>query len=241
MTINNPSAISRTSISEQVEQSIRQMVIDGTLKPGERLNEVAIAESMGISRGPLREAIRKLSGQGLLSTGTHRGAFVKSYEPQEIIDLYELRAALELFSVELTIRRATDDQLGTLSEELAKEQARSTNASSAVVDKTSGPYVAELDFHQQLSGLSGNKAIQEHLADTNHKLYLALRSTTQTSTRKVTAVSSHQSILEAVRARDVTGSMTLLTEHLNDSMRNSLHVMGLLEAYELSEREHEIG
>ncbi|MGO2520406.1 MAG: GntR family transcriptional regulator [Microbacterium sp.] len=241
MVLHNQGAISRSSISEQVEESIRQMVLDGTLKAGERLNEVALAEAMGISRGPLREAIRKLSGEGLLSTGTHRGAFVKRYEPQEIIDFYELRAALELYSIKLTIRRASDEHLQELAEHLAQDQARNTNEASSIVAMTSGPYVAELDFHQQLASLSGNKAIQEHLADINHKLYLALRSTTQTSSRKETTVNSHYIILDAVRARDVETSMALLTDHLNDSMRNSLQVMGLLDKYELAERVNEIG
>src|SRR5690606_20563109 len=95
MTIDGAPVIARPSIPSQAEDVLRRMILDGTLSPGERLNEVTIAESIGISRGPLREAIKRLSGQGYLTMETHRGAFVKAYTPQEIMDLYELRSALE--------------------------------------------------------------------------------------------------------------------------------------------------
>jgi len=223
---NEPAiVITRPSIPSQAEEVLRRMIVDGTLSPGERLNEVAIAESIGISRGPLREAIKRLSGQGYLTMETHRGAFVKAYEPQEIVDLYELRSALELFAVRLVVERAKDEELDQLASRLSEESERIRRHEA---DETLGePYASELDFHQQLVALSGNQAIREQLADANHKLFLALRPTQRTDTRKEHAVASHLEVLDKVRARDADASVELLSVHLADSMSNSLSVLGL--------------
>lgn len=239
MIVDRPKTVSRSSISEQAEEHIREMVLDGKLKAGERLNEVSIAESIGISRGPLREAIKRLSGQGYLTMETHRGAFVKQYQPREIIELYELRSALELFSVRLATRRARDEQIDELREELVEESRRAEPAASADSDVNSspatGPYVAELDFHQRLAELGGNRLIQAQLLDANHKLYLALSPTHRSDIRKRHAVASHLEVLAALRVRDEDHCIDLLKDHLNDSMHNSLQVMGLEDAYELNE------
>lgn len=226
MSMDFSSAITRPSIPSQTEDVLRQMILDGTLSAGERLNEVAIAESIGISRGPLREAIKTLAGQGYLTTKTHRGAYVKRYEPQEIVDLYELRSALELYALRLTVDRASDDALAALEERLAAENERIIRHAADDAGQ-SEPYASELDFHQQLVSLSGNQAIRDQLADANHKLFLALRPTTRTDLRKEHAVSSHLQILDRVVARDADGSVEALSEHLLDSMTNSLSVLGL--------------
>lgn len=225
MTIDRSPVITRPSIPSQAEEMLRGMILDGTLSPGERLNEVVIADSIGISRGPLREAIKRLSGQGYLTMETHRGAFVKAYQPQEIVDLYELRSALELYALRLVVDRASDEELDELSTRLSEESERIRRHEAD--EKASEPYASELDFHQQLVALSGNQAIRDQLSDANHKLFLALRPTTRTDTRKEHAVASHMEILDRVRARDADASVELLSVHLADSMSNSLSVLGL--------------
>lgn len=226
--------ISRPSIPAQAEELLRQMILDGRLAAGERLNEVVIAESIGISRGPLREAIKALVGQGYLTSETHRGAFVKQYAPQEIVDLYELRSALELFALRLTIRRASDDDLERLAMGLNEERERMLRHEAD--ESATEPYASELDFHQQLVALSGNQAIRDQLADANHKLFLALRPTARTETRKEHAAGSHAAILDRVQARDTDGADALLSEHLLDSLTNTLEVLGLTYAGALDER-----
>lgn len=225
MTMDRSPVITRPSIPSQAEEVLRRMILDGTLSAGERLNEVAIADSIGISRGPLREAIKRLSGQGYLTMETHRGAFVKAYKPQEIVDLYELRSALELYSVRLVVERASDRDLEELAARLSEESDRVRRHEAD--EKASEPYASELDFHQHLVALSGNQAIRNQLSDANHKLFLALRPTQRTESRKEHAVASHVAILDTVRARDADASVDLLSVHLADSMTNSLSVLGL--------------
>lgn len=216
--------IQRPSISSQAEGYLRQMILDGDLNPGDRLNEVALAESIGISRGPLREAIKRLSGQGYLTMEAHRGAYVRSYTPREIMDLYELRSALELYAIRLVIQRASESDLQALSVRLEQELERIRQHAAS---DQSEPYVAELDFHQQLMALGANAAIDEQLQDANHKLFLALRPTSRTPSRREHSVADHARLLDRVIARDVAVSVELLADHLTDSMDNSLTVLGL--------------
>ena len=216
--------VRRTSIPTQAEEYLRSMILEGELSPGDRLNEVVLADSIGISRGPLREAIKRLSGQGYLTMEAHRGAFVRSYSPQEIQDLYELRSALELYAIRLAVERASVEELGALAAQLGDERERIRRH---VESEPSEPYVAELDFHQRLVALGANSAIEDQLQDANHKLFLALRATPRTESRREHSAADHERILERVMARDTEGSVALLTEHLLDSMSNSLSVLGL--------------
>ncbi|WP_291053886.1 GntR family transcriptional regulator [Herbiconiux sp.] len=217
--------IRRGTVSGQTEAILRDMVLDGTLAPGERLNEVTIADSLGVSRGPLREAIQKLAGEGLLQLQSHRGAFVRKYEPREIIEAYELRIALELYAVRLVIARAGDDELAAL-RVLLDADPRPAPAQSDV-PLTAGPYVAELDFHQSMVTLSGNSALTAASLTVNHRLYLALTHTERTQARREHAHGEHQAFLEALCARDTPLATSLLEKHLELSLANTLTVLGL--------------
>jgi DNA-binding GntR family transcriptional regulator len=217
--------VQRGTVSQQTEAILRDMVLDGTLAPGERLNEVTIAESLGVSRGPLREAIQKLAGEGLLQLQSHRGAFVRKYEPREIIEAYELRIALELYAVRLVIERADDASLEALRVLLESDPQAADPA--AEVPLTAGPYVAELDFHQSMVTLSGNSALTAAALKVNHRLYLALTHTERSQARREHAHGEHRAFLEALCARDTVRATALLEQHLEASLANTLTVLGL--------------
>lgn len=221
-------AIRREStVSRQTEAILRDMVLNGTLAPGQRLNEVAIADSIGVSRGPLREAIQKLAGEGLLHLQSHRGAFVRKYEPEEIIEIYEMRIALELYAVRLVIARASDEDFATLESVLEGHGSRNRMAQADATPRASGPYVSELDFHQLMVGLTGNAAIIAACLEANHRLYLALTRTDRSASRQRHAVGEHLEVLAALRSRDKDAATALLEAHLEASLQNTLTVLGL--------------
>ncbi|WP_279588054.1 GntR family transcriptional regulator [Salinibacterium sp. ZJ454] len=215
------------TVSRQTESILREMVLNGTLAPGERLNEVTIADRLGVSRGPLREAIQKLAGEGLLQLESHRGAFVRKYEPREIIETYEMRIALELYAVRLVIERASDDDLEALGILLAESSAAAEEARAGGGTPAPGPYVAELDFHQRMVSLSENSAIVAASLEVNHRLFLALTHTERSQVRRQHSSSEHQEVLVAVRRRDTATATALLEDHLEISMQNTLAVLGL--------------
>ena len=85
----------KLSLSTSVREQLIHLVVIGTLKPGDRINEVQIATSLGVSRGPVREAARELEGQGLLVSRPNQGFFVATFSGRDIIDLYEMRDWIE--------------------------------------------------------------------------------------------------------------------------------------------------
>jgi DNA-binding GntR family transcriptional regulator len=209
-----------TTFSRRTESVLRQMVLDGTLNPGERLNEVVLAQSLGISRGPLREAIQKLAGEGLLQVQSHRGAFVRTYEPRELIELYEMRAALELYAVRLAATRAP-------SAELEELQFLASAVENHGVERERGPYLVELDFHQQLVMLAHNSMMNTACLEINRRLYLALAHSDRDQQRATHAAGEHLDVAVALATRNVDSATELMEIHHKKSMQNTLAVLGL--------------
>src|SRR5271154_560379 len=114
MMTNTASAASQRVASwnfrDQAFGILREQILDGKYEPGSRLNEVEVAEAMGISRGPLREALQRLVAEGLVVVVAHRGAFVRSFSPLELQQMYEFREIVESGAARLAARRATDEE-----------------------------------------------------------------------------------------------------------------------------------
>src|SRR5690349_11127372 len=145
---------------------LREMILDGSLEPGERLNEVHLSQALGISRGPLREALRRLSSEGLLNLVPHRGAFVPAFGPGQLADLYELRIALESHAARrvagLEDRSGLDVLVAVLDE-----------ADAALAREDEAAYPSDQDFHGPLVQLAGSPALVEAADSVNARISLA--------------------------------------------------------------------
>ena len=93
--------IMRQTLREQVTQAIRMKLLTGQLKPGTRIVEQEMAEELGVSRGPVREALRQIEQEGLVEYASHVGCFVKDFNAQDVYEVYLLRANLEILSVKM--------------------------------------------------------------------------------------------------------------------------------------------
>lgn len=208
------------TFSVRTESVLRDMILDGRLAPGQRLNEVALASSLGISRGPLREAIQRLTSEGLLTVISHRGAFVRIFERSEIAELYELRAALELHAVRLVCHRASEEDLADLNALLDETQSRMSTTSKR-------SYPQELDFHLRLVMLAGNQALMRAVLKADRQLSLARSMSAKRPMRARAAVTEHGDLVNALCARDVERATRLMSEHLEHSMQSALSILGL--------------
>jgi DNA-binding GntR family transcriptional regulator len=113
--MDGPSAlISRQALHEAVANRLRDMIVEDQLKPGARLNERALCEQLGISRTPLREALRVLATEGLISLLPNRGAQVVTLSPEDVRDTFDVMGALEGLSGELACRHVTDADIAAL-------------------------------------------------------------------------------------------------------------------------------
>ncbi|GAY09799.1 GntR family transcriptional regulator [Pseudonocardia sp. N23] len=197
---------------------LRGMILDGTLSPAERLNEVHLSQALGISRGPLREAIQRLASEGLVEAVPHRGVYVRSFSARELSDLYELRIALETHAVRLAARYAPQqriDELGSMLDET--ESSMGTHAT--------GAYPEDPDFHARLVRLAANPPLVEALTDVGRKIRLARARSAHQPRRARTALDEHREILAALVARDGEGAAAKLEAHLTSSLNNALAVL----------------
>ncbi|WP_181766681.1 GntR family transcriptional regulator [Streptomyces albidus (ex Kaewkla and Franco 2022)] len=208
------------TFSQATETVLREMVLDGTIAPGARLNEVSIAAQLGISRGPLREAIQRLSSEGLLTVISHRGAFVRTFSRQDIVELYELRCALELHAVRLACERATDEDLDELDAMLSDTESR-------IRESSAHAYPQELDFHLRLVLVAGNQALMRAAQDVQRQLALARSMSAKRPMRARAAVIEHADLVAVLRSRDVEQATLMMSRHLDHSMHSALSVLGL--------------
>ena len=202
---------------------LRDMVLDGTLPPGERLNEVQLSQALGISRGPLREAIQRLASEGLVEAVTHRGAYVRSFSPNELADFYELRIALETHAVRVAARQAPAESIAELNQLLDETE------SSMDVDST-GAYPADQDFHARLARLAAKPPLMNALTEIDRKIQLARARSAHQPRRARTALDEHRAIVAALSARDGDKAATLIEAHLESSLNNALAVLQADEA-----------
>ena len=206
------------TFSQRTEVVIRDMILDGRIPPGERLNEVNLASALGISRGPLREAIQRLAGEGLLTVISHRGAFVRTFESHEIDELYDMRCAYEMYAARLICRRADDAQLDGLASFLSE--------TGPAMQDNHGRYPPDRDFHRQLLALSGNGMLERAALDTQAQISLARSMSAQAPSRAKAALDEHEAIVAALRSRDADTAVRLVHEHLEHARRGALAALG---------------
>jgi DNA-binding GntR family transcriptional regulator len=137
-------------LREDVAQALREVISDGRLKPGDRIVESAIAEQMGISRAPVREAIRQLAQEGLIETTPRRGTVVTKLTAEGIWEIYSLRSMIEGFAARLAARRRTAEQVEHL-------QSLLDGMLALAAEENAGELVRlDLAFHAYISTIAGH-------------------------------------------------------------------------------------
>lgn len=203
------------SVSHRAESVLRRMILGGQFAPGERLNEVALAEQLGISRGPLREAIQRLSGEGLLQLLSRRGAYVRDFTDEEVIHLYECRAAIELHAVHLIGTRPSDADPSGLS--VLLEETR-----QALEHDYASSHLSELNFHHHLVELAGNPFLTKMEIEIGHQLTLVRSLAAADPHRAKCAEHEHIEILAALSQGDTEKAAKSVRQHLDLSQNYAL-------------------
>lgn len=198
--------------AERAYQAIRDGIAAGRYPPGVRLVEEAIAEREGVSRTPVRQALRRLEREGVVEIQKHRGAAVRPMSRRELSDLYELRARLEAFACELAAERAAESHLGEL-EQVAEEFEGLTHlaADDERIDRVRASNDA---FHQTIAEATGNAFLSLVLATTRDNP-LVLRSFRGFSQEELgRSALFHRMIARAVGQRRGDRAGRLMMEHI---------------------------
>jgi DNA-binding GntR family transcriptional regulator len=213
----------RRALVDKLASQLHARVLSGELPSGTRLRQEALAEEFGVSRTPVREALRKLQAGGLVELQPHRGAVVRGLSSREIRDAYEVRATLEALAARLAAERVSREQLKRL--EHAQGEFRGT-LERTVARRRGGREVGEREvrrwgnandeFHQTIHEASGNDVLTGTLAQLNRSFPRDLsRLVIGESTAMLEAnVREHEAILEALSRHDPTAAYELMQEHV---------------------------
>ncbi|RBP90596.1 GntR family transcriptional regulator [Cytobacillus firmus] len=193
----------RDTLHLKVCNVIREAIIRGDFKPGERLKQSDLAEKMGVSRMPVREAFRKLESEGLIKLEPHKGAVVKSISIKDIEEIYALRSELEKMAVYQSVDFLTDDDITQLSS-LVEEMEKADDADTFVQ--------YNIDFHRLLV----KRCNWERLNSFIGTLWNGLpQQTPHLLTGQIeTSNTEHRKILEAVVKKDKETAANIVSEHI---------------------------
>ncbi|GAA1062337.1 GntR family transcriptional regulator [Agromyces bracchium] len=189
---------------------LRDRILSGSLQPGQRISEVALAEELRVSRPPLREALRVLHGEGLVVLTPGRGASVASFDLESVSQLGDLRIALECEIARLAAERAADDAVEAIRTEM-------TQIESALCDPAT-PYPRGVDFHGTLAAAAGNPRLATAAGDVKRQLSLARSRTGSPPERARRALDEHHAIFDAVVRRDPDAAESAMRTHMRAAM-----------------------
>ena len=204
-------------LRDVVFNTLRKAILKGELKPGERLMEIHLANKLGVSRTPIREAIRKLELEGLVNIIPNKGAYVTGISDKDVHDIYMIRSMLEGLCVRWATEHITQEQLEELDEIILLSEYH--------MDKGHSDQLAELDgrFHQILYEASQSRILDHVLSDFHKYVQLARRTSVKTEERAIKSIGEHNEILNAIKAKDAEKAGNLATIHIMHVMEN-LHI-----------------
>lgn len=215
--------VQSTSLTRLVVESIEEMILGGTLPPGSKLNEMALAQRFGVSRGPLREALRMLEESGLIRQEKNRGASVRKIGLAEAADIYDVRAGLDAVAGRLLAERITQVQLRALRR--MTDTMRQVKAGE--VDRF---HTLNLRFHDSLVEMAGNAVLTEQYRKLCKLLVLFRRRNLMAPMAIPMFADEHSAIVDLLEAHDGPGAAEALYAHAQGGRQRMLRDGELAEA-----------
>ncbi len=202
------------SLSEQVFEEIQENILNGELKPGAPLPEIRLSEELGVSRTPVREALRKLELEGLVKTIPNRGTFVVGISEKDIEDIYTIRMYIEGLAAKWAAANIT--------EELLEEMRSIAELQKFYAEKNDPFQVWQLDsrFHYILYQASGSRVLKQTLTNMHHYIQRTREFSISRLGRAVTTVQEHLNMLNAIEKHDGELAEKLTFEHIFNAYQN---------------------
>ena len=205
---NKNPATKRTRAAAEIVAAVERQIVSGALSPGQRVDEVALAETFGVSRTPVREALLELAAVGLVEQRAHRGAFVADVTLEGVFDVYEVLAELEGLCARLAARRMDEKErmeLAALHERMGKLLAPDDRERYIELD---------YQFHGLLIRGARNSALRDHISLCMKRI-APLRKTSMEMVRSMqTAYAEHSELLEAVLGGNADTADRIMNEHV---------------------------
>lgn len=200
--------IAPTALYQEVAERLRQRIFAHELTPGTWIDEQKLAEQYGISRTPLREALKVLASEGLVELKPRRGCYVTEISRQDLDDIFPLMAMLEGRSAAEAVAKATPDDVAAL-------QAIHESLEAASRDgRMDAFFEANQEFHRKIQELSGNRWLLSVIQDLRKVLKMSRLHSLSLEGRLQQSLDEHRLIMKAITARDVAAAERLMHDHL---------------------------
>ena len=202
------------SLGGQIFNRIRDDILSGNYTPGEELKEATLGKQLGVSRTPVREALRQLDLEGLVEIAPNRGAKVIGISRKDVEDIYHMRARLEGPAARKAAEQIKEEELAELEEVILLSEFH--------VKKPESKQMVRLDgrFHEIMYRASGSRMLEHVLTDFLHYVKMARSHSVKTEHRAQESVKEHKRILEAIRQRDGDLAEQLANEHIQHVIEN---------------------
>jgi len=203
------------SLTNVIYDQLEEMILTGKLKPGERINESQLSGQLGVSRAPIREACRQLEKSGIVEVKARRGSFVYEIDVNEVIELYDIRAAMDALAAEKAAGLANRAELDRLKKFL-KNMAAAIDAGDF-----QSYFKANIDFHTEIVRLSRNKNLYSLIEGIYNKASLCRKTNLSLQDRVRKSYDQHKEILDAIEAGNSAEASRLMRHHILDA-KNAL-------------------
>jgi len=198
-------------LRELVLDAIRSAIMDGTLQPRERLMEIQMAEELGVSRTPIREALRKLELEGFIVMVPRKGAYVSDLSFKDIADVFEIRAALEGLAAGLAAERITEEELEEMERLLVEKREAITN------DDIKRLVEVDTSFHELMYKASRNERLGTIISNLREQIQRFRLTSLSYPGRNKESLEEHKKIAEAIQSRDAQVARQLAQDHIENA------------------------
>ncbi|RGU94975.1 GntR family transcriptional regulator [Clostridium sp. AF15-17LB] len=208
------------SLRGRVFQKLREDILSGVYKEHDELREITIGETLGVSRTPVREALRQLELEGLVMIVPNRGAYVTGITQKDVHDIYKIRSMLEGLCAHWATEHITEKQIEELEEIILLSEYHLRKKGNEQAEQ-----VSELDgkFHKVLYEASDSRILEHVLSDFHKYVQMARTMSVGAKERAERSIEEHRAILEAIKRKDAGRAERLANEHIMKVMEN-LHI-----------------
>ena len=206
-------------LRDVVFNTLRRAILKGELKPGERLMEIALADKLGVSRTPIREAIRKLELEGLVVMAPRKGAKVASITERDLNDVLEVRKGMEVLAISLACERITKEEMEHLEEIEAHFQT--------LIESDNLTELAEVDvqFHDTIYQATNNKRLVQLLNNLREQMYRYRLEYVKDARAHSILISEHKDIIDKLSKKDEENTKIVIRQHITNQEKGIIRLL----------------
>ena len=218
----------RRALGDDIAEAIRSAILRGEIRPGQPIPENTLAQRLGVSRSPVREALARLEREGLVVSRLGRRTTVRTFSRREIEELYTIRAALDGIAARWAASNPTPESLATLAERAARLREAIGDAAASPSPET---IPADVGFHRAVAAASGSEELRKIVDGLSYQVHLIMVGgfATLTPRRAEEMHAEHEALLAAIRRRDADAAERIAREHAVGAQRRLIHAAAAAE------------